>query len=366
MKHSLLFTCLLTLCAYCTTAQINNVQEQPKSVIFIDFDGQTLRGSSWNWSGPLYLQAAELREVDKQSILAQVAEDFRPFRVLITADSSKYFSAQRNKRIRVIVTPDYQWYEPAAGAAMMGSFGWGDETPAFVFCSVLGNQPSWIAESIAHQVGHTMGLAHQVVKDEQGNLLVGQDGGEGKGCTGWAPIMGVSFYKNRTTWHTGWAGPKGEIWQDEMARIAAAVGGYTEDEQPQTFVVQSAATSPVEIKGIIQTASDRDLYTLSLPSPGKLKVQAVPVGVDSNDQGANLHVQVQFINQDGISIHQLFTTDRLQTAGDLLLPAGIYFVEVMGETLQAKQRSGNVGAYTIRLQYEHERPVQAAPALTAR
>lgn len=225
MKRILLITCLLAVTTLATQAKVHNAQVHTKSVIFIDFDGQTLRGSSWNWSGPLYLQSAGLSRSDQASILAQVAEDFKPFQVLITSDSTQYFAADRNKRIRVIVTPDYQWYEPAAGASMMGSFHWGDETPAFVFSSVLGNQPSWIAESISHQVGHTMGLAHQVVKDEQGKVVVGQDGGEGKGCTGWAPIMGVSFYKNRTTWHTGWAGPKGEIWQDEMARIAAAVGG---------------------------------------------------------------------------------------------------------------------------------------------
>jgi hypothetical protein len=295
-----------------------------------------------------------------------VAADFSPFRVLVTADSSAYFAAQRNQRIRVIVTPDFQWYEPAAGASMMGSFSWGDETPAFVFSSVLANQPAWIAESISHQVGHTMGLEHQVVKDEDGKLLVGQDGGEGKGCTGWAPIMGVSFYKNRTTWHTGWAGPKGEIWQDEMARIAAVVGGYTEDEEPVEFIVESTSTQPLEIKGTIQTALDRDLYTVSFSSPGKLKLRAIPIGVGTTELGANLHVQVQLINQAGVSIQQLYATDQLEASGYLYVPAGTYQLEVAGETLHPKQRSGNVGAYTLRLQYEQDSPVQSSSTLTAR
>jgi hypothetical protein len=349
----------------CTPTQATPVRtvQEGQATIYIDFDGQSIRGSSWNWEGPFQVSAARLDDPSISAIVAQVSEDFRPFKLTVTTDSVIYFRAPRNKRIRVIVTPDFQWYQPAAGAVMKGSFEWGDETPAFVFSSMLSNNPVWIAESISHQVGHAMGLSHHIVSQEPGTVLVEQDGGTGKGCTGWAPIMGVSFYKNHTTWHTGWAGPRGELWQDDMARIAAVVGGYTEDEPEGHFEVRANQSNEFRISGILHRYDDIDTYTITIPESGKLILQINPVGVDTNDTKANVHLRLQCINQSGVLIQQFYQKDQLHAKGQLTLRAGTYTLAIAGETADQLQAAGNIGSYALQARFEAH---ASDPLLTTR
>ena len=71
--------------------------------------------------------------LSKLMILLKVAMYYKPFNIGITNDSSVYLAARLKQRIRVIVTPSYQWYgRPAGGVSSIGSFTFGNETPAFV------------------------------------------------------------------------------------------------------------------------------------------------------------------------------------------------------------------------------------------
>jgi hypothetical protein len=352
MRRFIVFILLGMLLSAPILAKPFDAAQAGQATIFIDFDGQSIRGSSWNWEGPFQVSAAGLDQQSMSAIVAQVSEDFRPFKLTVTTDSIVYFQAPRNKRIRVIVTPDFQWYQPSAGAVMKGSFEWGDETPAFVFTSMLSNNPVWIAESISHQVGHAMGLSHHPVSQEQGTILVAQDGGSGKGCTGWAPIMGVSFYKNRTTWHTGWAGPKGELWQDDMARIAAVVGGYTEDEPEGHFEVKSNQPNVFKISGVLHRYDDVDTYTITIPESGRLILQVNPIGIDSNYTKANVHLRLQCISQTGILVQQFYQKDQLDAKGQLILKAGTYTLAIAGETADQIQAPGNIGSYALQARFE--------------
>src|ERR1700754_1956001 len=68
------------------------------AVIFLDFDGQTVNGTSWNTTGPIFCGAADLNSTQITEIFNRVSEDYRPFNINITTDSTKYFAAPANRR----------------------------------------------------------------------------------------------------------------------------------------------------------------------------------------------------------------------------------------------------------------------------
>ena len=70
--------------------------------------------------------------------------------------------------------------------------------PALVFPEKLANNDRYIAEAAAHECGHTLGLLHD-------GTTAGTEyyAGHGTGATGWAPIMGNSYYQSLTQWSKG-------------------------------------------------------------------------------------------------------------------------------------------------------------------
>src|ERR1044072_9277492 len=84
----------------CTSVMMSNAQvpileSYPSAgpTIYLDFDGQTVSGTSWNVSGPIYCGAAGLTTAQMTEVFNRVSEDYRPFTVNITTDSTKYWSA---------------------------------------------------------------------------------------------------------------------------------------------------------------------------------------------------------------------------------------------------------------------------------
>ncbi len=122
VKLLLLFT-VLFIAPVAMYAQVPKLSSYPSAAatLFIDFDGHTVKGTSWNWGGPIYAQPAELNNAAITEIFNRVSEDYRPFNLNVTTDSTVYLAAPFNKRIRIIVTPTSQWYGSAGGVAFVGS-----------------------------------------------------------------------------------------------------------------------------------------------------------------------------------------------------------------------------------------------------
>jgi hypothetical protein len=68
------------------------------AVIFLDFDGQYVQGTAWNWDGPINAQTSGLSSVAITEIFNRVAEDYRIFKLNITTDSTVYAAAPAIKR----------------------------------------------------------------------------------------------------------------------------------------------------------------------------------------------------------------------------------------------------------------------------
>lgn len=173
------------------------------SVILLDFDGETVSGTSWNVNGPIYAQPSLMAPSDQQLVVDQVKERYSTYNVIVTTDSALYWAATSNRRMRCIITPTSSWYGSAGGVAFVHSFIWGDNTPCWVFDALLNENVHNVAVSAAHEVGHTLGLRHQAVYDANCILVSQYRGTTGTGVTSWAPTMGVAYSASLWTFTIG-------------------------------------------------------------------------------------------------------------------------------------------------------------------
>ncbi len=207
MKNfTLKFICVLAMALPARLmAQIPKLTSLPgaTATIYMDFDGQVVTSGYWNNGATLNCAAAPMTSAQITEMFHRVAEDYRPFNVTVTTDLDTFNTRPLNRRMRVIVTPTSAWRTGVGGIAYTGSFSWNDDTPAFVFCDRLGNNPKYVAECISHESGHTLGLSHQTKYDASCVMLETYNTGTGSGEIGWAPVMGNSYYQNMTGWNNG-------------------------------------------------------------------------------------------------------------------------------------------------------------------
>jgi hypothetical protein len=199
-----LFAALTVLSGFGQVPILNSVPSITDKVIYLDFDGHVASGTGWNNGNTVNALASTISNANKILVWKRVSEDYRPFDVNVTTDSTRFNNAVPNKRIRVVVTPTSSWYGSAGGVAFVGSFAWGGSpgTPCWVFENQLGYNSKSIAEAAAHEVGHTLSLRHQSTYNSACTKTNEYNPGLGSGVTSWAPIMGVGYSKNVTIWHT--------------------------------------------------------------------------------------------------------------------------------------------------------------------
>jgi hypothetical protein len=189
--------------------------------VYLDFDGAEVEGTIWNEEGKILAEPSGLSPASVTWIHKIVADHFKLFNLNITTDPSVYERAPVRQRIRIIITPDGDWYGPATGVSAIGSFVWGDDTPAWVFMHALSDNPAYIAASVTHQIGHTLGLQHQSEYDSYGLMITELSGGENNIFKSETPLMGIPFYKN-ADWKDGHPSTGARDLQSDTARIAGA------------------------------------------------------------------------------------------------------------------------------------------------
>ncbi len=324
-----------------------------QATIFLDFDGQYVQASSWNGGNPLDCAPSGLSDTQITEIFNRVSEDFRPFNINITTDSTKFLAAPLTKRMRIIITPTSGWFTGVGGVSYTGSFTWGDDTPAFVFPDRLGpNNTKMVAECCTHESGHTVGLSHQAKYNGSCALVATYNTGTGSGETGWAPVMGNSYYKNFSGWNNG-PTPSGCTADQDNLSIITSYNGFTyraDDHSDDPSLNPSEVTLNDFLfsdEGIITTNSDKDVFKFSFEKQGALHIDAKPYSVGPNNEGADLDIKLQLLDSAFEVMHIYDPVNILNVALDTTLNAGTYYLVVEGAGNINTTNYGSLGSYTI-------------------
>jgi hypothetical protein len=343
---------------------------ETRKTIYLDFDGHTTTGTSWNtgYNGgaaivtPAYSLDSDSSFSDNelariQYIWQRVAEDFIPFNVDVTTQDPglaaliKSGTSDSQYGVRVVIGGDSSWYGPViGGVAYIGSFNWSSDTPCFAFSDNLGisnhGNEKYVAEAISHEVGHTLNLTHDGTTS---GVVYYQ--GQGDGATGWAPLMGIGYYKELTQWSKGeYSGANNH--KDELSLIAGATGGfgYRVDDHGGTIATAAGLTvvggTSVSGEGIIERTADLDFFSFTTGQG------LVSLSIDPAPRGPNLDILATLYDSSGVVVATSNPIGFLDASFSLSLQAGTYYLSIDGTgegdpLVTGYSDYGSLGYYSI-------------------
>ncbi|HUP81525.1 MAG TPA: Ig-like domain-containing protein, partial [Pirellula sp.] len=318
--------------------------------IYLDFDGQQITGSSWNndnYTGtyntgnvinaPAFSTDSDLttfstsEQAAIQDVWARVSEDYDPYQVDVTTEPPSVSAFTAGKQaIRAMFTTDVdatsgtQWFPNAGGVAYLGSWDWKDGSPVWIFTNHLGSSKNY-AEAAAHEVGHSFNLSH----DGRNSPAEGYYQGHGAGATGWAPIMGVGYYRPVSQWSKGEYISANNT-EDDLAiinsRLAYLVDDHGNTSASATQLVVGFGGA-IANSGVITTRADVDAFRFPTQT-GIVTINVDPLGV-SGGKG-NLDVNISLLNSMGAVVANSNGLDVLNATLTTTLSKGTYTVLVDG------------------------------------
>ena len=284
-------------------------------VIYLDFDGHTdttpgywkdgAASPAYNISGnnpAIFEDDERLRIVE---IWQRVAEDYAMFDIDVTTEDpgveplrkSSSSDAQFGMRC-VIGGSGSTWYGANVGGVALGStFSASQDVPCWVFpVGGTGFGAKNVAEASSHEVGHTLGLAHDGIAG-----VTGASTGQGN----WGPIMGVSYSKPISQWDKGeFASPNNT--QDDLAVMLSKGAVYRPDDHGSTVATAtklSADSNTASVSGVIERNTDLDFFRIDAVS-GSLVINIKPIAL-----GANLRLEVKLYDSGGTLLQTATSAD---------------------------------------------------------
>jgi Metallo-peptidase family M12B Reprolysin-like len=358
------------------TADAFKLHSKPgaSKTIYLDFDGHVASGTFWSATAiqapafDLDANPAAFNDAERKAILSiwsRVAEDYIPFDVDITteqpADSAliRESTADTVYGTRVVITKKGTISCTCGGIAyvnVVAMVNGAKFQPAWVFQESLGNSEKIIAEAVSHEAGHNLGLFHDGQKTA--TSTVGYYTGHGTGTTGWAPIMGVGYYKNLTQWSKG-EYPNANNLQDDFAVLASNGFVQRTDDVGNTlataspFNIAATATAQTTQKtGTIESSGDIDMYRLDTVG-GTLNVSVNPVST-----GPNLDTALTLLDGNGAVIAASVPESVLSATISKTITAGTYYLVVKGSARAAVggdygyPASASLGQYSLTGTYQ--------------
>ncbi len=357
-------------------AQPYNSLPGAQHVIFLDFDGYTVTGTSWNSSynggNPIVCAASGYSDAEVRTVFNMMTEDYRPFNINITTDEAVYDAASIQQRMRVLFTPTKNWYpQSAGGVAYLSTFGSISNKVCFIFTSALGNASN-AGEAGSHEAGHTLTLQHHSEFNALCEKTNEYNSGTGSGETSWAPIMGVGYNKNMTLWSDVASNFSCTYMQDDLAGItsipnngvAYRADDHGNDINTSTDLVMIA--SAFSDSGIIGTNTDVDIFHITIATKSYLNIIAKPWSLGTPNSKANLDVSLIVKNSTGQTIRTHEPLNVLNAwVNNLLLEPGEYYIQIKGTGNANQTGYGSLGKYYITGDVTAALPMPLAAALVA-
>lgn len=342
-----------------------------KRTIYLDFDGHTLTGTTWN--GPVEIIEADRYSIDSddnfsddeliniQEIWMQVSEDYAPFDVDVTTEMLDEELIRRTDAndeyygTRALITNDTFLSCNCGGLAYLGiydSIGYVHDyyQPALIFSDGLGNgTPKLVAEAISHEVGHTFNLSHD------GNATTGYYEGHGTGEKGWAPIMGVGYYQPVTQWSKGEYADANNTEDDMLIMYGHGLiikqDDHTDADNmsatPLLVVSPTEYVSMISGNGVVERDGDSDLFVF------ESNVGDISINIKPNSVSPNLDVSAILFDSDNVSVASSGVNDKLGATINFSSPlGGTYYLKVFGSgygdvLTTGYSRYGSIGRYFI-------------------
>jgi PKD repeat protein len=343
-----------------------------KRKIYLDVNGHTTTGTAWNTSygvdpiiSPAFDQdgvpgtfsAAELATI--QNMWRRVAEDYAAFDVDVTTEEptpdqmSRSSTSDLSYGTRALITKNFTAGTVkgdcgCGGFAYVGVFDATSEfnKPAFIFQDKLSNNEKLIAEATSHEVGHNLGLSHD------GTSSVGYYQGHGTGVTGWAPIMGVGYYKELVQFSKGEylnANNKEDdylVMQNNGVMFAADDFGNTTATAAALSPTAAGGVNTFDILGVVETPSDIDMFKFDAGA-GTITINAKPF-----ERSPNLDILLQLRDAAGNLVAESNPAALLTGTISVAVSAGTYYLSIDGSGLgdplgTGYSAYGSMGRYSV-------------------
>ena len=319
------------------------------AVIYIDFDGETVTDALWAGGDTIVAPAARLNAIQIRETWERVSKEFEVFDVNVTTLLADYNAAPANRRTQCIVTANDAAAPGAGGVAYLNSF---TGTASPVCWAFIDTNPKYCADVVAHEVGHTLDLSHDGRAASWPAPREEYYRGHGTGVTGWAPIMGVGYYKNLVHWSKG-EYARANNQEDDLAIMSnPAKIPFVADDAP---VAPDGSETPLvpgsaPVAGVIgnSASNDADVFRANL-APGSYRINMQPV------PHANLDAKIEVLDA-GLNVLvsgnplDLLTADarfRLDAPGTVYFRAsGTGKIPVTGTGYSAYS---SFGSYTLEL-----------------
>jgi len=272
-----------------------------------------------------------------------VKDDFAPFNIRITTNYNEFLSYPiANKHLNIITTlPSVLGMSSDTGGVAPWA-GIGTRlfsNPSFTFAQVWGNNPIAVADTISHEVGHTLGLAHQVHFTANCGFIFEYHPTIGTGPLGFGQIMGFglqdNLYQGISNWwsqecpHPQYGGPLHdfELLSDQVVLLP--------DDFPNSASLASPeGTTTLPVTGILGESGDVDFIRVDLTTGTTLAATS-----------GNIDIEASVFETDGTPIATF--NDPLSPSVNFLVPSGPKDIRIRAASNANMDAQFMTGQYTL-------------------
>ncbi|MCW2761809.1 MAG: hypothetical protein JWR85_2010 [Marmoricola sp.] len=285
--------------------------------IYLDFNGAAVQNTDWNGTGPGEIANGTHIGFDTdgspstfstsehgfvQEVWRQVAETYSAFDVDVTTKDPGSAGIRRTSTsdtsygTQVLITsaptPRQQVCGDCLGVAFLSTYGDVDPTgyhqPAWVFAYNTRFDPMVVAQAAAHETGHNLGLEHD-----------GVTGAEYYGGTeAWGPIMGSSRSRAISQFSKGeYAGADNTLDDFEVIQSNGLPLRADDHGSSVTSADQLGSSPSYDVRGIIGTRTDTDVFAITLSCLSNLTVAATGIGAQTT-----LDLKLEVLNAAGVPV----------------------------------------------------------------